>query len=30
MSRARLNEIHQIIKERHDEIRYAWHKHFPA
>jgi len=30
LSRAQLREIEQIIEVHHDELKHAWHKHFPG
>jgi len=30
LSRSQLKEIEQIIEVHHDELKRAWHKHFPG
>jgi hypothetical protein len=30
LSRKQINEVQQIIEERHHEIKQAWSKHFPG
>ncbi len=30
LSRSQLKEIEQIIEEHYDELKRAWHKHFPG
>ena len=30
LSRSQLKEIEQIIEDHHDELKRAWHQHFPS